>query len=108
MLPELSVCVCLTRTHALTVVALALVPGQHDGHPQADSGRAAGDQHHFLPGTSHVSTASSALLCAGSVQGQVRASLRGSQRHGGHMGQREISPLRRGKGAGSAGTDETG
>jgi len=36
-----------------TVVTLLLIISQHHGHPQADTGGAAGDQHHFLPGSRH-------------------------------------------------------
>lgn len=56
-----------------TVVALLFVIGQHHGHPQADPGRAAGDQHHFLPGTRHGAP----LLRGMRHWTEVRAAVRG-------------------------------
>lgn len=39
--------------------ALLWILGQHHGHPQADPGGTARDQHHFLPGTRHGNPAGS-------------------------------------------------
>lgn len=47
------------RLEAPTVEALLWILGQHHGHPQADPGGAARDQHHFLPGTRHGNPAGS-------------------------------------------------
>lgn len=48
-----------TWLEAPTVEALLWVLGQHHGHPQADPGGTARDQHHFLPGTRHGNPAGS-------------------------------------------------
>lgn len=42
---------------APTVKALLRILGQHHGHPQADPGGTACDQHHFLPWTRHDNVA---------------------------------------------------
>lgn len=48
---------------APTVKALLWILGQHHGHPQADPGGTARDQHYFLPGTRHDNPAGSQSIC---------------------------------------------
>lgn len=48
---------------APTVVALLWILGQHHGHPQADPGGTARDQHYLLPGTRHDNPAGSQSVC---------------------------------------------
>lgn len=46
---------CAFLSHPPTVIAPLFILGQPHGNPQADTGGAARDQHHFLPGTRHGS-----------------------------------------------------
>lgn len=69
---------------APTVVAPLFVLGQHHGHPQADTGRATGDQHHFLSGTRHGAPLPPSTLRTMKCWTEARAAVRGSEKTGSH------------------------